>query len=1014
MKPITLTFQAFGPYADKVEIDFVRLWKHGVFTITGPNGAGKTTIFDAMVYALYNEIPGYREVSDVRSHFARSSTETVVEFVFEVDGVRWLIRRAPTQMRPKERGEGETERASTVLLRRVDETTGGITKIAAARDEVERLIGLNASQFQQVILIPQGKFEDVLKAETAKRLEILRQLFPVEIYKRFADEVLKDLRDAAKSEFDQLSIRTQGIRESLLRNLQTVLNLITANSETASVLNPQDVEKVSTSIEGLEAATLTIAEVEAACHQISHISEFLAAQREAAHKDATALAEQVRTAEVAARELQTHQQYVAEALDFPVQEKVDQEVELRLQRATKAYAARPLVQQLTKAQRDEQTAARLLPAQEATAKRELPTGLKWPSTVGVAALRKLLTEAASKRDAGASAAQEAERLLDALGGIDAAREESATGLAGITEWTTYLATITEEGKALAAEQKTLKPEIAKLVKCRDKIEQLEVEVAELESSRDLDAVIKELQSVVKARQATEKAAGAAVDRARKALALDAAAHAATLLVAGEPCPTCGSDTHPNPAKSRRTSDESDISALEAAHRNAQEELKTAQTELAQTEGEKRGNKGRTLTVVRTELKEQMKLEQALAKSEERMAEIEERQDAIGVDKDEARENLGLFKEQVAKANAVLNTESAVSKQVEIFVRKQGPVADFDFDDDVWEAFTNSLSTYIDNMDSHVAATKAVKDAKVSLEPVLAGLGVTDASEIETLAQNDTEIAQQRAALNQRAVRRAVVTEAIDAYVRAEKPLELSDHAELQEKSRVAAARHTQISDLVGRLSQTADNITLDRESLEERSEALTQARQAYQEAETLYKVCAGQGGGIATKIKLETWVLAYYLRQVVAQANVRMERLFGGRYQLRVAESAESQQGHYGLELEVFDADTGRYRSVRGMSNGETFKAALALALGLSDVVGMGANRRIDALFIDEGFGALDGPSREAVVDIFDRLQQTGRMVGLITHVESLQQALPQGITVRLGDFEHGGGSSMMVHYPQD
>jgi len=80
----------------------------------------------------------------------------------------------------------------------------------------------------------------------------------------------------------------------------------------------------------------------------------------------------------------------------------------------------------------------------------------------------------------------------------------------------------------------------------------------------------------------------------------------------------------------------------------------------------------------------------------------------------------------------------------------------------------------------------------------------------------------------------------------------------------------------------------------------------------------------------------------------------------------------------------------------------------------MGANRRIDALFIDEGFGALDGPSREAVVDIFDRLQQTGRMVGLITHVTELQQALPLGISVRQGEADNGGGSSLEVHYPQE
>ncbi|MEI7656020.1 MAG: AAA family ATPase, partial [Actinomycetes bacterium] len=136
MKPIQLTFQAFGPYADVVDIDFTRLWKHGVFTITGPNGAGKTTIFDAMAYALYGEVPGYREVNDIRSQFADAATETFVEFVFEVDGVRWLIRRTPTQLRPMIRGTGLTDKPTTVLLRRESDTAGGITKISAAKAEV--------------------------------------------------------------------------------------------------------------------------------------------------------------------------------------------------------------------------------------------------------------------------------------------------------------------------------------------------------------------------------------------------------------------------------------------------------------------------------------------------------------------------------------------------------------------------------------------------------------------------------------------------------------------------------------------------------------------------------------------------------------------------------------------------------------------------------------------------------------------------------------------------------------
>ena len=191
---------------------------------------------------------------------------------------------------------------------------------------------------------------------------------------------------------------------------------------------------------------------------------------------------------------------------------------------------------------------------------------------------------------------------------------------------------------------------------------------------------------------------------------------------------------------------------------------------------------------------------------------------------------------------------------------------------------------------------------------------------------------------------------------------------------------------------------------------IAEARRHKEEAETLHAVCAGVGGGtVADRVSLHNWVLAYYLRQVLAQANVRLDAMTDGRYALELdRESADGRKAS-GLDLSVLDAETGQSRPATTLSGGETFMAALALALGLADVVSAGSNYRIGALFVDEGFGSLDGESLDTVVDVLRSLQDGGRMVGVISHVQELKDALPHGITIEATS----AGSRATLHYPE-
>jgi exonuclease SbcC len=173
-------------------------------------------------------------------------------------------------------------------------------------------------------------------------------------------------------------------------------------------------------------------------------------------------------------------------------------------------------------------------------------------------------------------------------------------------------------------------------------------------------------------------------------------------------------------------------------------------------------------------------------------------------------------------------------------------------------------------------------------------------------------------------------------------------------------------------------------------------------------VCRGQVG---SKVSLSRWVLGRELDRVVAAASVHLAQMTSGRYTLRRVVEASGGRSAQGLELEVLDAHTGRPRSPRTLSGGEQFQASLALALGLADVVsrgGTGSGRRIEALFVDEGFGSLDPRALDDAIETLHQLHASGRMVGAITHVEAMKERLHPGIVVtRLPD---GKGSTLRVN----
>ncbi len=213
--------EAFGPYGDRAEVDFDRLVDVGLFVVSGPTGAGKTSIFDAVCFALYGSLAGDRSShTAIRSDYANPDAECQVWLEFEAADQRWRVWRRPTQLRKKQRGDGFTERPADASLERWNGTAWEpkAAKIREVTSACLDLVGLTLEQFQRVVLLPQGKFQEVLNAGSAARADLLRTLFGSEIFDRTA-EILRAKAKELEREVAMVSDRRGYLRTSAFERI---------------------------------------------------------------------------------------------------------------------------------------------------------------------------------------------------------------------------------------------------------------------------------------------------------------------------------------------------------------------------------------------------------------------------------------------------------------------------------------------------------------------------------------------------------------------------------------------------------------------------------------------------------------------------------------------------------------------------------------------------------------------------------------------------------------------------
>jgi exonuclease SbcC len=1001
MKPLVLRLQGFGSYAGELEVDFAQLGRHGVFSITGPTGSGKSTIFDAIVYALYDDLPGFRTDSHIRSQYADDETPTTVTLTFEADGKEWQVERSPSQARPRRGGGGvPVVDPSRVVLHEVGAEVG-ITKKTAVATELLRLVGLTKAQFEQVVLIPQGKFEEVLKADTKDRANLLGRLFPVDVFRR-TTEALKEVAAQRRMAYEGLStgidILLDQIRGDILDAFRRAPEGITARS-------PDD---ASLAADGFDLSQLDDHRAD-----LGRLAEVMAAARDTARFEAETTRARHEAAVAQAARWDQWQTDLRAARDFPDQTEADRVAREALDRARTVARFEPARQQWRAATAD------LSRADGDRARHRVDVDSVWTdqyeraqldqASAAVALATVVIADAAALEAADAEHSDLLRRsveLAESEKRMSDREAEGASAAARVTDFEASIATARAEldaatGRATGRAQAEVRAhDLEQALEAATERTVLQARVAELGAHVDIAA-------------RAEEAAAGHVAAVRNAWRAGLAGRLATHLVDGLPCPTCGSEQHPAPAvaKEHAPTDE-DLQAAEDGHRRLTADCQSLRVDLA-------GARAAAEALVGVD--DAADLVGRLASARAALADIVDAEadasrlgpnvEALIRARDECRD-LAAHAEAALRADRAALAERTLHWEADrnAFVATHGAMASTAGTARDRRRLADSLTGLAASLHLSESAAAAVAQALGALAPTLAEFGVASPDELDAWARPADEIEHNMLVLDRRAEVHRVIEARIQQYGEEGGPSTRPDPAPLAKSHRNAADR---LDDLVGRLAVVdgrIESIDIARAELATRTGKVEEARRVKEETETLAAACAGLGTGpVGTRVSLEHWVLAYYLRQVLAQANLRLDMMTGGRYALELNREYTDGRKPWGLDLSVLDAETGQSRPATTLSGGETFMAALSLALGLADVVSAGSNYSIGALFVDEGFGSLDGESLDTVVDVLRSLQDGGRMVGVISHVQELKDALPNGITLQ----STNQGSKAVIHYPE-
>ncbi|WP_434340051.1 AAA family ATPase [Motilimonas cestriensis] len=1003
MRPIHLTMTAFGPFADTQTIDFAKLGQNPLFLLNGPTGAGKTSILDAICFALYGKSTGdEREAAQMRCDYATPTTLTEVTFEFELGSQRYRIRRVPEQARPKKSGEGTTDQKPEAQLYRLDGAQEVLlvpSKVSEANALIEQLTGLDADQFRQVMVLPQGKFRQLLMADSKEREKIFSQLFQTQIYRKIEDK-LKAQAAALRKENDALANQRAGMINAL--ELEEGVSLEDDQTKLAPKLADALALK-NTQTQAYEQANNALVSAKSIAADFAALGQLKAEQLKLDEQSGAITQTQQRCerAQQAQQIEPSYQFYLAREQESQLSQKALQQSEEQLKQGQRV-ASEKAAEFAQLAQLNEQAKAEQAELQKLN-------GL----TVPFNALAELDREIKQAETARLNGQQQLQTFEQKLAQCLQQKQSDDAELAKQQQLAEPLFNLQQQFNALQAHEKTHQQW--------------------LKASAELDVLANELkQSLDKglALKAKDTEVSDLLTRTLFSFHQGQAAKIASSLQLGEQCPVCGSTDHPNLAVSHQhvpTEDEvnqlteksSLVKQQRAAERQKYQGIKSQRAEKQQSVTEQALNLGEYVQYSAQQLTQHLQglkgqVEQAqLAQNQvkiiaARLKQQQQQEEPLRQQVDAESKRVNQLQSQLAQLQG---KEASLREQIPTDYRSLA-----------------QLELAI------TAATKALTELELNIQTIRdqhqvaqTALAQLQAANTAAIAQNETSKARQEQALTEfnhqlaaanfadlAAYKQACLTKAeisalteeINAYQQAcqknqantaqltHKLADVSepDMAQLTQQAEMLLAQKTQAEATWQGLHHRAEQLQKAALQLAELGKKITQVEQEYEVVGTLANVANGQTGN---KISLQRFVLSVLLDDVLLDASARLQLMSKGRYRLLRKEERAKGNKASGLELEVEDAYTGKVRSVATLSGGESFMAALAMALGLSEVVQAYAGGiKLDTLFIDEGFGSLDQESLDLAVRTLMDLQSSGRMVGVISHVSEMKEQLSTRVDV--------------------
>lgn len=1055
MRPVQLELTNFGPYRKEV-INFTQFDHAPLFLIGGDTGAGKSTLFDAMTVALFATSSGDRNVEEMRSTFAGPEDDlTKVTFYFQQGNHLYRIERILQQERAK-RGGGTTMQKATASLVIVDKIGGQEIeklgdKIKEVGDQIEQILGLNAEQFKQIILLPQNDFSRFLKEDSKTKTQILKKIFGTGIFDRFQKSLEERLRQSNKdmekrqAQFDghftsqvwseeELAVLAQTPASEKLARLEELLSQRQESlTEQKSILKDahEDLTKLQKSLQNAQDLAKIFQELEQAKERYRLEIE------EGAQEQAVAKAhlEELQFAQGLQETISSLKQYQKQLLQLEQDFEIAQEELSEKQQAfegVKAQKEALAAQSKDSLQKEEELEtwkediiyAQSLAQEQEKIKRSRTNYKQLEETYQQASKKiELLNQSLSDLEANRlslDSLHETEKLLQSVGySVD---KQLAQDLKEIEDLKQELAKTEkrQQGLSLDIDQaqeslKELEDQLATTLASRRQlmIAQLQAELEDgqpcmvcgsidhpkVDGTKANEADLKDLMNQVEELQAQKERQVATLSNRQATLSeveskrqdlLDQVAKAEQTLeehyqelkeqVEGqfefEFAESYGAShgqnllkqfkQHYQELQTRYDKEETDYVRYQDEIGKAQGKL----TDLAKSYQEAKA----ALDQARERLKD-------LQEAHPELESVEVYQDRIA----HAKQDLALYEKQVKENGEAYNQLHADIREI------KGQV--------------ETITTSKEKANKDVQRLSSELDQSLKVEGAL----TNDLEQIQLwlLEVNHQAIPKLQAQLTTYATLKQELKAQI---VKDQELLQNQEKPDLDSLAQAVEASQESYDKQLAQVSVMEKGLkdaTATYQAAKTLQDSNQEAFKAHQELSDLVKVVKGENTALTGRLNLEVYVIRQYFQQILDYANANyIGLLTDNRYSFVLSEEGRRARDHFGLDINVYDQLTGSERSVKSLSGGETFIAALAIALSLSEVVqNTSKGAVVEALFIDEGFGSLD---KEALTKAIAVLEQIGenRMVGVISHVDDMKEGIAQQLAIIKS---HDGSSRIKI-----